>query len=395
MKKTSLMLAVGALLYGTSVTYTMASISFNKINDILNQLPVVETPDLDENDNSLDLPTGTEPFTLPSNVTVDNSNPVYRYSVCTVNVGKQFASFQVDGSQMAEFPVTVVFGDGTSETVKWEAVPPPDLMKGVARGIKKEWFLAEQGDTWYLNDPWILYTATGVSIKQILLEPINRYQRATDWMSYAFDIGGKERYTKGDPQHTPDSSNGRVILIKRPPSPDVKFKAIYSEPVFISPDVGGHLPAADNIGDGDPNNDTPHDLYGKLQINFVDNAGNPIAIGGTTAIGIPDFAYIADTDCLAVEEAVFNDYQNGELSLTLTGEGNIFIMQKCGVVESRVTKLFSIELKDGGQELRTPLTLQNGCFYKVVNVNYDGTKRTVPLKGISINDKNEYYHNAK
>ena len=378
MKKTSLMLAIGALLYGTS-SYTRAVVSFDKIDAILSQLPVEDIVEPPEDGNSgADDPAGTDPFILPVNVTVDDSVPVHREHICNVsvqNAPKNNPSFQVDGEQMAKFPVTVFFGDGTSETVSWEAVPPNGSMKGVARGIIKEWFLAQKGDTWYRTNPWILHTATGVSIKKIVLEPINRYQRPVDQISYAFDIGGANRYKADpDPQHTPDSSNGRVIEIKKPPSPNVNFTAIYKNPVYVS----GHTP------------DSPHDLYGILEINFTDADG----IGGTTTIDVTDFAYIADTDCLPVEGVTIDSYQNGVVNFTLTGEGNAYIMQRCGTDDSsQVAGPFAVDYEDGGKEFSTTLTLQNGCYYSVENIADDGTLMgTVPLEGVSTNSNNEYYY---
>ena len=380
MKKTSLILAISALLYGTSSTYaTAAPMSFAEIQAIVDSTIIEPVADVAEDDDSLDTIQGTDPFTIPSYVSIDDSSPINRHGTCE-------QSFQVDGGEMAEFPVTVTFGNGDSQTVMWEInIKSPQEIDfpnetpytgGVARG--EGWFLIQTGDTWYLDNPWILYTEADVSITKIKLEPITPVRNGG--LSYAFDIGGKDRYTTGAPEHTLGSSNGRVINLKKPPSPRVKFEATYSNPVYIA----GHTPTTPH----------PHDLYGTLEIQFVDNNGNNIAIGGTTAIDVVDFAYMADTDCLPVVSSNAQSYQDGQLTFTLTmsKEGSGYIAERCGIDPTLVAGPFTVEDGEGTVEFSTDLILQPGCYYSVVNVANDGSMEAVPLEGVETNASNEYYH---
>ena len=354
MKKTSLMLAVGALLYGTSGTYAMADvISIEEATQILSNLVIEPVNEPAENEDVGSI-LGTDPFTIPDYVTIDDSSPIYRTKMCD-------ESFQVDGGEMAKFRVTVTFGDGGTETVDWEINPaspiqvadPPtetEFTGGWARGTG--WLLAETGDTWYTTSPWVLYTDTNVTITKIRLEPINPIRNGG--LSYAFDIGGKERYTEDAPEHTIGSSNGRVITMKSPPSPRplVKFKATYSNPVYID----GHVDVAGK----------PHDLYGTLEIQFVNNQGNNIAIGGATAIDVVDFAYLADTDCLPVTQILATSNETG-FDITLTGEGLMVVGKAC---DDGTTGSYAYDVPRDNLEISVPSTaLTAGCCYSFTDEN--------------------------
>jgi hypothetical protein len=331
MKKTSLVLAISALLYGTSGTYTFAI----DLDTILSQIDTQTANEPSEDAPVPDGSTGTDPFTLPTNITVDDSVPINKQGMCDT-------SFQVTGDIMAEFPVTVVFADGGSDTVMWTKFGA----YGYALGTNNDWLLVQTGDTWYTTNPWVLYTDENVSIKQVVLEPIQRKGKR----SYAFDIGGKQLLTGGKPEHTPDAANGRPIVRKDPPSPKVAFTAVYSNPVYTN---------AHNEIQTDPPGS--HDLYGTLTINFK----NPVS--GTEALGYLSFAFIADTDCLPVEGVEVNSYKDGILDFTVAGDGAVAVIKDGNPTGQKFD--VSRDMDGGIKNFQIPFDPQPGSCYYMMDEN--------------------------
>lgn len=374
MKKTSLLLAISALLYGTSGTYALAELSLHsemspeEVSAFLDSIDLPEPPKgMSENAPVLGLasPTGLDPAqALPKNVAIDSSNVVHLPKMCP-------ESFAVDGHEMAEFPVTVTFGDGTTETQLWTAGTGT---KGYASGTG--WLLAQKNDTW--NHQWTLSTNTGVSIKQIVFKPLKRDASGDnpgEKIVYAFDVGGKlpRAPVTTAPEHTPGSARGQFIKQTTPTASSPIFTATYSDPVYtVTHDADPQTNNSSLDGNNIPLNEAPklsnnyrkpiHDLYGTLTIGF------PTPVGGNTPINVVDFAYVADTDCiLPVREVTINSYENGILNFTvIADQGAVAIMENA---QKLVGELFVVELGDGPVTFTTPFTPQSGSCYHMMDVD--------------------------
>ncbi|BAP57253.1 hypothetical protein THII_2956 [Thioploca ingrica] len=407
MKKTSLLLAVGALLYGASGSYAIAEEEISlypgmpeeQLMSILDQvvIPPSDVPEIAEDAPvSGDVsPAGLDPpQKLPLNVSVaatpsstpspldptDTSEAVHKPAMCDPN------SFPVNGAEMKGILVEVAFADGTTSSARWQTTSPTG---GEARGtgfaLGKGWVLAQRDDTWYTNHPWILFTTK--DIKQIVIHALD--VKPPKGRVYAFDIGGKlpRAPVSGGIttlEHTEGAARGRFISLASPAT--VKFTAIYSDPVYVDP---AHLPPPPGVlpNDGNtaiPGGGTPkHDLYGTLEINFAP------AIKGTVLLTDPSFRFVADTDCLPVKEAKFDSYQGGMVNFTLTGDGSAYIAERCGASSNLVAGPFAVAYIDGAVGFSTSLTPHESCCYSVVNIANNGTQNTVPLLGVSTNANNE------
>jgi hypothetical protein len=376
MKKTSLMLAVGALLYGTSATYVLADCALHEdmtpdeVATFLATLPaasldLVDPEGLTEGGplpDDMTLPAGREPFAkLPKNVYVNSNDPIFGK---TLRMCKP-SSFEVNSGKMAKFPVTVTTNSGT-DVVDWMSADSVLPLTGYASG--DGWLLVQEKDTWYLDNPWQLYTCDGTKVEQIVLEPMEDLD--LNKRVYAFDVGGLTR-GKDDPEHTTGAARGRALTIQVPPS--AKFTATYSSPVYPGPDPDLHLNGA---GDGTDSTDVgpgeypTHDLYGKLTIDF----STPVA-SATLA-----FRFVADTDCLPVREAKIDSYDasSGIVNLTLLGSGLSYVQESCpgGQPSAIPGATFDVQ---GRAEVSAVVMPTSGCCYSLVDVD---TGQNVRLLGV-------------
>jgi hypothetical protein len=336
MKKTS-MLFTAAILFGASNTYVLAEefniypgMSDEEINAILAQVdPVLETEPMiaeDVVDNSTSEPMGSQtPPPLPSYITVDDSKPVNKPGLCP-----NHPPFFMTGAEMAQFPVTVTFAGGGTEKIMFKS-------PGTAAGTN--WMLVEVGDTW--TNQWKLYTT--VPITQIKLELLKKVGSPKG----VFDIRGPRPFP---PEHTLGSAKGRPITQMLPVPPPVIFTAVYSEPVFILPDTITPL--------------HKHDLYGTLTINFTAPA---LGLKKLPAL----FNFLADTDCLPVQEVALNSYDGTTLNFTVVGEGAVSIMERAkdGVSLTAVQGPFTVDRGDGQKTFITQFTPQNGFCYSMMDVD--------------------------
>ncbi len=310
MKKTSLVLAISALLYGTSSVYVLA-------DDVV--LSDFITEDGELIDNTVSLPAGfNNPQPLPLNVAIDESYPAIERS--TIRMCDP--SFTVNGPAMTEFPVTV-----NSNNVGVWGVDN----KGNTIVTGTNWKLTiPNGDTW--SATWTLTVDPGTTVNSILLEPSERNPHN---MWYAFDVGGKlPRFPADRPshEHTPDAARGQFIVQRDPKLPPPIFTATYSGPVYTTVPLPiseggtgsshGAVPDSTSIPLGNSSIDRhpTHDLYSTLLINF------PGGLTGDAEIN-PSFGFVADTDCLPVEGVEVNSYKDGILDFTVAGDGAVAIIE--------------------------------------------------------------------
>jgi hypothetical protein len=338
MKKTSLVLAISALLYGTSSVYVLA-------DDVVLSDFITETGGLI--DSTVSLPEGfDDPQPLPLNVAVAKSDePIIlseRVKMCN-------PSFAVNGSAMAEFPVTVdgELGTWNGSTVTgtgWKLKLPPK-------------------DSW--NSAWELTTDEGIVVTSILLEPFKR--KNADQMKYVFDIGGKfPRFPAArEPyEHTPLSARGQFIIQRTPSEPKPIFTATYSYPVYTTylptpaDPVGGHGLSTDStnilLDDSSVDRVPTHDLYSTLEINFEE--------GVADLLFDPGFKFVADTDCLPVEAVAINSYKDGILDFTVAGDGAVAIIKDGEQTGLRFE--VSRDIDGGIKNFQIPFDPQPGsCYY--------------------------------
>jgi hypothetical protein len=267
---------------------------------------------------------------------------------------------------MADFPVSVSLNDITVDTATFQQLTPDS---GIAIG--DGWLLYQSGNTW--TKRWCFVTER--PIDDLVLNPFARPGKP----KYAFDI----IFT---PTHSdePDTGSAKGWAIT---DGKVKFKATYSNPVFVD----GH-PVVNNgnsrlLDLWESNVPHIHDMYGKLKIEFDEPLEGAVDLG-------ENFIFRADTDCLPVEASEAKSYQNGQLTfaLTMSKEGSGYIAERCGVDPTLVAGPFTVEDGEGTAEFSADLTLQPGCYYSVVNVADDGSMEAVPLEGVETNASNEYYH---
>jgi hypothetical protein len=396
MKKTSLLLAIGALLYGTSVyaddlpniNPEMTDDEIGQVIDEMGDIPASTEPEIAEDEADPPLPPGTDPpdgldpaQALPLNVGLDNSNIVHKPKMCSLSETGYHPS-AVNGDEMAKFPVTVNGGP----RVWWKKF----FHKGVAYfvALGKGWILVQKGDTWYKANPWRLYS--NIPISSILLEPLLR-KTMNDPVGqkrvYAFDIGGK-RPTGVSPvtpwEHTKDAARGQFI-IRADSSPKVDFTAIYSDPVIV--DAAHTLlsdPPFSDIGIGTPKAPEEripnHDLYGTLEINFK----TPIQ-GGLTLKELA-FAFVADTDCIQLPVIAASLSSN---LLTLFGEGLVYVMEtKADGSSSLMSPPFEV-MADGVNTFNVSdviTGLNADSCYSLVNENALGTNIPLEIDGVDMPD---------
>jgi hypothetical protein len=359
MKKTSLVLAISALLYGTSVTYVFADTESDQIQQYLDNTP--------ENAPALDVPAGFDPpQALPKNVAVAGSDqPIYWKGLRMCN-----PSFAVNGPAMAEFPVTV---NGNDEGT-WNS--EGTVVTGNGWTLK-----LPVGDSW--NSAWKLTVDPGFSITSILLEPFKR--KEADQMKYAFDIGGKKPpFPAPRPpfEHTPDAARGQFIIQRTPGEPSPIFTATYSYPVYTTapmipggtsshgvtppyPQIAPIISLLDStdipLYEDDPNASRmpTHDLYSTLEINFDSGVTGDLLIN-------PGFKFVADTDCLPVSEVAINSYENGVLNFTVVGEGAVAIMDNA---QKLVQGPFMVERGTGQASFTTQFVPNKGSCYNMMDVD--------------------------
>lgn len=419
MKITSLTLAIGALLYGAAGSYAFADdvtlspeMSLEAVNAFLDTIP----PPAEENvipenapvpETAPDPSEGLDPAqALPGNVSIVNNTVIKKPAMCP-------KSFPVTGDEMEGILVTVTFGDGSTQSVRWTTPPPTNNPPGgssreLGYALGSGWVLAKRGDTW--NSQWMLYTNTGVSIKKIVINALD--VKPGKGRVYAFDVGGKLPSAPANVtlfDHTPNSARGQFIkqTVPTPTTPPI-FTATYTDPVYTNAHdivLAGHPPALPypldshaiplippyGTGSTSISRIPTHDLYGTLTIDFITSPPSPTstAIGSATALGVIDFAYVADTDCLPVKEAKVSSYQGGMVNFTLTGDGSAYIAERCGASSNLIAGPFAVAYSQGAVGFSTSLAPQSGCCYSVVNIADDGTENTVPLLGVNTNADNE------
>jgi hypothetical protein len=358
-------LAISALLYGTSGTYVFADdISGNPDPDALQQF----LNDTQEN-STTPPPEGTQGFdpagALPKNVAVDSSSPVNKQTIKMCN-----PSFTVNGSAMADFPVTVNGNDvGT-----WSVVGNKAVVTG------KGWRLElPVGDTW--SAQWKLtVTDPNITVNRILLEPFKRQK--PDQEFYAFDLGGKtpnagnQTSPSIDYEHTPNAARGQFIVQMAPSAPTPIFTATYSRPVYTNRPLSGpnHITQQGNSSDGisiglgtlyggtgpdaSAKRIPTHDLYGSLEIDFRAGVAGPVLIN-------PGLKFVADTDCLPVQDITNVSYVGTTLSFTVVGEGAVAIMEGQKVVQGP----FVVERGDGEGTFTTQFIPTAGACYNMMDVD--------------------------
>ncbi len=370
MKKTSLLLAIGALLYGTASVYALPRITpdmseadiLEIVNQVLSDIPSSDIPE--EPENAPALPPDAEPpdgldeaQSLPLNIGLDNTERVEVPKMCP-----DTNSFQVNGNTMPEFPVEVTR----------QGMPP---QQGVWNGNVvwgTDWMLIlPSNDTWNTGplSQWILHA--DVPISQIILKPIERNtssQPPGHKTVYTFDVGGKQRGSFNE--HTTGAARGRFIKQISPTNPSPTFTAIYSNPVYIN--SHSVIPDANNIGIGAPQNSDDripeHDLYGTLTIDFDPVVGN-IAID-------PDFAFLADTDCiLSVEEAIYSANQ-----LTLRGNGLVYVMETNAAGGEPSKLAYTLAVDKNELTVGVSDNVRAGYCYSLVNE--DGTIVPLQIDGV-------------
>ena len=383
MKKTSLMLALGALLYGTSSAYVVADecplhegMAPEDVAGFLAALPAdILSDDSEEKGwteagplpDGVTLPAGLDPFDkLPANVEVNSDNPIYPRGMCSPSAYEVYA-----GSLMAEFPVTVTTNIGTDK-VNWKKGSPTT---GYAVG--NGWLIIQSNDTWYLENPWKLYTCGGTTVEKIVLEPME--DKDHDGIRYAFDVGGKFRPADispdpNDDEHTNDAARGRALTMKVPPR--VNFTATYSKPVYVGKAPGYHAGGSgfgeDSTDVSGPDGVPTHDLYGQLTIEF----STPVA----SATLDPAFRFVADTDCLPVREAKLDSYDanSGIVNLTLLGSGLSYIQESCPGEQPSAIPGATFDVQ--GRSLVSAVVMPiSGCCYSLVDVD---TGQNVRLLGV-------------
>jgi hypothetical protein len=408
MKKTSLLLAIGALLYGAEGSYTFADevlhqgMSPEEVVAFLNTITFTTEEEVipeDAPDSGGASPAGLDPAqALPKNVSIVNNTVIKKPAMCNPN------SFPVTGDEMEGILVTVTFGSHptlttTTESVRWVGasptpsppLPPPPSPVGYAAG--SDWVLAEGGDTW--NHRWVLVTGTGVSITKIVINALN--VQPAKGRVYAFDVGGKipRAPAPASPQHTPGSARGQFIKQTVPTPPPI-FTATYSDPVYVGHTADSTaIPLAPPYGPGGPPADRKptHDLYGTLTIDFITPPPPtpPVstAIGSVTPLDVIDFAYIADTDCLPVKEGQVVSYNQETSTLVMKilaeNDGLAAIMQRCDEDVSTVAGPFELT-GENENTISTSLKLKSSCCYSLMDLD---SLETVKLLGVNTNADDE------
>ncbi len=379
MKKTSLLLAIGALLYGASGSYALAdyrTMSDDEIMKVLIDRGCIADPNAPDGVTAVDelnVPpegeviqgdvTAAKQNPPPSNIWVNNDNPVNM---------SQFCGFRPTGFNMAKFPVIVNGGNPVM-------FGPFTATSGIA--IAADWILFEDGDTW--NHKWCLVTE--IPITDIVIDPLSRTGPGPE--KYAFDI-------IYEPIHSGNIIDGsaRGWGITQQASPKVTFKATYTRPVFVP-----NVPNVPN-GNGDPfhspppfppvgnllaiwnaadNKDDIHDMYGTLKIEFEDPA-----LG---LVELPTFfTFRADTDCLPVNQGEVLSYNpdTGDLAMNIIADkdGLAAIMQKCGDDVSMVAGPFDLTGYNDNT-VTTSLQLKPDCCYSLRDLD---SSRNVPISGIGV-----------
>ncbi|BAP55639.1 hypothetical protein THII_1342 [Thioploca ingrica] len=391
MKKTSLLLAIGALLYGAAGSYALADdvilspeMTPQEVSAFLDTIVFPEAeqgisedaPD----DPGVSLPAGLDPSQkLPPNVYIaatpsstptplvpgDTSQEVIKPAMCNPN------SFPVNGAEMQGILVEVLFADGTTGSDRWKATSTTGGEVGYVLGTG--WILAEKGDTW--DHQWLLYTTK--AIKQIAIKALN--VAPPKGRVYAFDVGGKLPRVPAPavPEHTKGAARGQAFALKYLPA-GVSFTATYSDPVYVSgppgPPFSIHPPVLPKDGNNPaaPGDIPKHDLYGTLVIDFAPS------IVGATLID-PIFKFIADTDCLPVTGASVSANL-----LTLYGEGLVYVSAN----GSLLSGVPAFEVAEDGvntfdvSDLITKL--HAGACYSLVNEGALGTNIPLEVDGVDM-----------
>ncbi|BAP57581.1 hypothetical protein THII_3284 [Thioploca ingrica] len=370
MKKTSLLLAIGALLYGASGSYALANINSGMTNaQILAVLqangciPAANAVDLTAEevppeDAVVDVTAAANQNPPPANIWVDDNDPVH--------MGK-FCGFRPTGGTMADFPVSVN-GGASSATFRNFSLSPNSGV-AVGGGTPENgggWLLFEKGDTW--NNRWCLVTE--MPITDITLDPLSRTGPGPE--KYAFDI-------IYEPTHSDEFDGGsqRGWAV----TGNARFTATYSRPVLVDSHPNDlHAPYPDNLKTrymANPN--TTHDMYGTLKIKFEAPALGQVDLPAL-------FTYRADTDCLPVKEGQVVSYnpETSTLVMNILAEngGLAAIVQRC---DDDISVADTFDLT-GNDTITTSLQFESGCCYSLVNAD---TLETVKLLGVNTNANNE------
>ena len=362
MKKTSLLLAVGALLYGASDVYAIP-LTDQEILDILEEYGVLAAADAvsvvteeekgDSGDSQSD---GDVTATaIPPNVFVDDSD-IVRMS--------KFCGFQPTGAEMANFPVSVNGGPAVIFKDFSGVIPNSGIAVGPGPGPGIwDWLLFEQGDTW--DAKWWLITK--IAITSIKIDPLSRTGPGAH--KYAFDIIHR-------PTHSDEDDGGSQkgwAITQEPPSPPVGFTATYSRPVLVN----GHP----NDLNGNPPG--PHDMYGTLTIDFTAPALGLIKLHTF-------FTFRADTDCLPIKEGQVVSYNQETSTLVMKilaeNDGLAAIMQRCDKDVSSVAGPFELT-GENGNTISTSLKLKSDCCYSLMDLD---SLETVKLLGVNTNADDEF-----
>jgi hypothetical protein len=371
MKKTSLLLAIGALLYGTTNVYALPEITPNMSNqDILDAIKdcpgVTSAADLTAEeagaeDAVFDV-TAADPLPPPpANIWVDDNDPVHM---------QEFCGFKPTGGVMADFPVSVNNGTSSATFKSFAEVPN----SGIAIGAG--WLLFQQGDTW--DQKWCL-VSEGMSITDIKIDPLSRTGPGPE--KYAFDI-------IKDPTHSNEDVGGSQR--GWPVVGNAVFTATYSQPVLVGNHPSDIFPPVSPFTVetllarwNREGQDHTHDMYGTLEIKFKKPVSGSVDLPAL-------FTYRADTDCLPVRqgEVISYDPETSTLVMNILAEndGLAAIMQRCDDDVSMVAGTFELN-GDNGNTITTSLPLESSCCYSLVDVD---SQNPVPLLGVTTNANNEY-----
>ncbi|NJO14204.1 MAG: hypothetical protein HC877_00165 [Thioploca sp.] len=352
MKKTSLLLAIGALLYGASGSYALADIypgmSDDEINAVLKEHGIsLEQPDSitgsGEEENAITPSDVDQALALPSYVSVDDSNPVHTTGACDPPPP---SSYSVTGWDMATymgpFPVTANTAPPSPPTTWTPGINP------TGKAVSDGWMLVETGDTW--NKYWTIITDPGVTVFSIEIDA---------W----HNTNGSGKHAVFDIIHgsivTPGSADGYPFTKKQPPNWPADTQVVYSTPVL------GGVPSGD--------------LYGVMTINFPSGFS-----GAATAPIGGQLMFRADTDCMPVNQGEVLSYNpdTGDLAMNIIADkdGLAAIMQKCGDDVNMVAGPFDLTGYNDNT-VTTSLQLKPDCCYSLEDLD---SSRNVPISGIGV-----------
>lgn len=300
MKKLSVLIAT-ALLGTAPVTYA------DELNDLLNDLGIV-TP-LEVPPETGELPSEVQAFiwTIPTEIAWDNSNVVDDMQLCGIEAPKMDDTTLPPGAKrvMGRFEVTATGSFGTETAYFEHQEPPGNEGGGEAVSPTGAWKLKQFGrETW--EKPWKIEVSPGETMYSIELNLLSErdVKPRTKHFFAGFDIllrpnDNYDPYDLGPPTgshpHPSPGSGAGWPVDEQPPFKSEGISLADYTATFYDPIV---LPGETL--------ENPHDLYGKVIIDFViDNENGVVVqngIQGDAGVQNLAFAFWQDTDCLPTEK---------------------------------------------------------------------------------------------